>query len=86
MNKEKNQWREEMATLIEAMLEKNRPSGEFAHSTEKQPFFEDSCRFVKLHFELTGLVATLRNLNRYSEIISEESENEDNGKTSLHLH
>lgn len=78
MNKEKIQWREEMATLIEAMLEKDKPSDEFAHSTQKQPFFEDSCRFVQLHFELKELVATLRNLNRYSEIISENSANEDN--------
>lgn len=78
MNKEKNQWKEVMATLIEAILEKNKPTDEFAHSTEKQPFFEDSCRFVKLHFELKALVATLRKLNRYSEIISEESANKDN--------
>lgn len=79
MNKEKIQWRNQMATLIEAMLEKYKPSDEFAYSTEKQPFFEDSCKFVELHFQLKELVATFRNLNRYSEIISEKSVNEDNG-------
>lgn len=78
MNKEKIQWREQMATLIEAMLEKNKPSDEFAHSTQKQPFFEDSCKFVELYFQLKELVTTFRNMNRYSEMILEKSDKEDN--------
>lgn len=78
MNKEKNQWREEMATLIEAMLEKNKPSEELIKIKNDEPFFEDSCRFVGLYFQLKELVTTFRSLNHFSKMISEKSANVDN--------
>lgn len=79
MNKEKIQWREEMATLIDAWLEKCEPSDDFIHISPDERFFDDSCSFVELTHQLRELVATFRNLNRYSEIISVKSANEENG-------
>lgn len=78
MNKEKNQWREGMATLIEAMLEENKPSEEFIKIKNDEPFFEDSCRFVGLYFQLKYLVTIFQSLNHFSKMISEKSTNKDN--------
>lgn len=77
MNREKNQWRNEMATIILAIVRQCEPSEEFTKIQPGEPFFEDSCKFIEMRHQLFNLVDAFRTLNHLSELIAENSANED---------
>lgn len=63
----------QIATILRKFLNECPMSGEFVNVSEENEFFEDSCNFANLRFEISELVSVLRNQVRYSKMLMEEN-------------
>lgn len=63
----------QIATILRKILNECPMSGEFVNASEENEFFEDSCNFSNLRYEISELVSVLRNLVRYSKMLMEEN-------------
>jgi len=64
-----NRFRRQMACLIKGILDKNQCSDEFTNLKPEDQFFNDSCTFVNLRYELNGLMDTLDKMAKYEDAL-----------------
>lgn len=69
MEKNKKQWIEQIANILHALIKKY-PYSEYCASEIQieDPFFNDSCNYVELVYQLWELERTLRSLIKFSDM------------------
>lgn len=69
MEKNKKQWIEQIANILHVLIKKYLYSEYCASEIQTEdPFFNDSCNYVALVYELIELERTLRNMIRFSDM------------------
>ena len=74
--KQKNHYMQHQVAILDAILKKYEPSDLCVHLKSDHEFFNDSCNFVGLRYELCQLKNTLENMIRYNEYIIKSTEEE----------
>lgn len=69
---QKNKYMQHMAAVLRKINEQYKPSEKCVHVGSGSEFFEDSCKFVGLHYEIFKLIDTLDNMCKYNNWILEE--------------
>ena len=62
--------------ILDAIIKKYEPSDLCVKIPTDHEFFEDSCKFIGLRYELSELKNTLENMIRYNEYIIKSTEEE----------
>ena len=66
---QKNDYMKHQVAILEAILEKYKPSDKCVKCGPENPLFKDTCNFVGLHHELWQLKSTMKNMIHYNEYI-----------------
>ncbi len=74
MTKNEKAWLEMVANVVDQLVKKYHYSKACANLKSDDAFFNDSCNYVGLSFELDQLVRTLRGLIRFSELVEHKPE------------
>lgn len=67
--KEKIEWRAQMATILRQIIDKCPISDAFLNIGSDAEFFNDSCNFVLLRYEINELAGTLERINAFSKMM-----------------
>lgn len=64
-----------VATILDDMLRRNEFGSSLVAVTSEDgsELFDDSCNAIKLRYELSEFITTLRNVVKYSELCNEDS-------------